>query len=627
MANTLLNLLVKLGLDSSEYTKGIGEAGKKAEGLQGGLAKIGGAAVAGGLVAVGGAAVAVGGFLASSVGPASDLNESINAVNVVFGEGAQALQEYGKTAAQTVGLSNAEFNKMATTTGAFLQNVGFNADTAGQETIKLTERAADMASVFNTDVSQAMGAIQSGLKGEFNPLEQFGVKLNAAQIEARAMAMGLADADGKLTDSAKSTAALALIYEQTSKVQGDFANTSDGLANQQRILGATFEDIKAKVGTALLPMLQNFAGVLGKMFSDPAFQAGLASFITMIGNAATFVVTWFPIVLGWVQRVFGWFGENEGVLVGAFTAIAAAIGVWAYTTITAAVPAIVAFMTAAWPVILVIGLIAAAAYLLYEAWTNNFGGIQDKAAAAWAYIQPILQSLWDWLAVNVPIAIQTLVDFWNGTLLPALQTAWAWIDANLVPLFQAIGELIGTVVTLAVTALAGAWQNVLYPAVQTAWNWIKANLLPGLEKLWPVVKTVAEWVGGALATAFDNIAAAIQGVIGFIQTLIDKLKNIKLPDWLTPGSPTPFEMGLWGIRDALKAVSSEGLPDLQMGLRAANVPGLAGVGGAGGAVDYGGVTININGAGDPRAVAEEVNKALGRLARMAKISGAEYGGA
>jgi hypothetical protein len=31
-----------------------------------------------------------------------------------------------------------------------------------------------------------------------------------------------------------------------------------------------------------------------------------------------------------------------------------------------------------------------------------------------------------------------------------------------------------------------------------------------------------------------------------------------IPDWLTPGSPTPFETGLWGIVSALDAMPNMG---------------------------------------------------------------------
>ena len=514
MANTLLSLLVKLGLDSSEYDKGLDNAQKSAGGLQSKLAMVGGALVGGGIAAAGAGVVALGGFLASTVSPASDLNESINAVNVVFGEGAKAMLDYGKTAAETVGLSNSEFNKMATTTGAFLQNVGFNADTAGQETIKLTERAADMASVFNTDVVDAMAAIQSGLKGEFNPLEQFGVKLNAAQIEARALEMGLADADGKLTDSAKSTAALSLIYEQTAKTAGDFSNTSGELANQQRILSARFKDIQAKIGTALLPLMTKLGAAISDLLANPAFQAGLDNFIVGLTGLVNVVITNFPLVLQWFQNAFGWLQNNQGVIVGVLAALGAAIAVFVFTTV---IPALGSFIAAAAPVILVMALIGGAAYLLYQAWTTNFGGIQEKAAAVWAWLQPIFEDIKAWLAAKIPVAIQALTDFWNNTLLPALVNVWGWVQDTLFPLFATWGAWLAENLPVAMAALVDFWTGVLHPALIAVWGWIQGTLFPLLSTWW-------DWLS-------TNIPAAITTLVGFWRDVLHPAL-LKVWDWM-----------------------------------------------------------------------------------------------
>ena len=43
------------------------------------------------------------------------------------------------------------------------------------------------------------------------------------------------------------------------------------------------------------------------------------------------------------------------------------------------------------------------------------------------------------------------------------------------------------------------------------------------------------------------------------------LNNINIPAWLTPGSPTPFELGLRGIGRAINSLNSKGLPQLKMG--------------------------------------------------------------
>ena len=65
------------------------------------------------------------------------------------------------------------------------------------------------------------------------------------------------------------------------------------------------------------------------------------------------------------------------------------------------------------PLILTIGAIGLAVGLLVAAWTNNWFGIQQAVSSAWAYLQPILQQLWQWLQVNVPLAIAAAVAaFW-----------------------------------------------------------------------------------------------------------------------------------------------------------------------------------------------------------------------
>ena len=58
-----------------------------------------------------------------------------------------------------------------------------------------------------------------------------------------------------MTETEKVMARYGLLMEQTAMTQGDFQNTSDGLANTQRILKAEFENVKAEVGTALLPVM------------------------------------------------------------------------------------------------------------------------------------------------------------------------------------------------------------------------------------------------------------------------------------------------------------------------------------------------------------------------------------
>jgi len=202
---------------------------------------------------------------------ASDTGESLNAANVVFKESGKIIEEWGKNAAEQAGLTSAEFYQASAVIGAGLTNAGASAEEAAKQTIELTKRAADMASIFNTSVDDALGALQAGLRGEAEPLRRFAVSLDAATISAKAVAMGLVDANGEATTYGLSQARLAIIMEQSSKFQGDFANTSGGLANSMRITTAMVKEQAAELGQQLLPIvLEVVQGLKGavKWFSD-----------------------------------------------------------------------------------------------------------------------------------------------------------------------------------------------------------------------------------------------------------------------------------------------------------------------------------------------------------------------
>lgn len=228
---------------------------KKASAFNGALGTV--AATAGGFLAanvIAGAGQKIVGFFTDSISAASDLGESINAVNKIFGTSSQVILDWGDTQANSYGLSQRAFNQLATPLGAALKNMGFSQDEVADSTINLTKRASDMASVFNTTVPDALEAINSALRGEANPIERYGVSVNAAKVEMRALAdTGKATAS-ELTETEKAAARLALIFEQTESVAGDFTQTSGDLANAQRIQTARTEELQATIGQKLIPV-------------------------------------------------------------------------------------------------------------------------------------------------------------------------------------------------------------------------------------------------------------------------------------------------------------------------------------------------------------------------------------
>jgi hypothetical protein len=246
---------------------------------------------------VGAAAVGIGAFLGKAVGSASDLQESVNAVNVAFGSSAAGILEFGETAATSLGTSQVAFNNAAVRFSAFADRiVGQGGDVAGFVS-DISVRASDFASVFNIEVSEALGVFQSGLAGEAEPLKRFGINLLDNEVKAYAAANSIGEVGRQLTETEKVQARYGLLMQETSKTSGDFANTSDGLANSMRIMKAEIADTQAEIGQQLLPVLEEIVPVVRELvdeFGTKLLAAVKAvdwkSLLTTFVNFTTFLV-------------------------------------------------------------------------------------------------------------------------------------------------------------------------------------------------------------------------------------------------------------------------------------------------------------------------------------------------
>ena len=288
--NTLEKLVVALGLDDSEYEKGLSGAQTKSNDFGKNLLKGMGGALTGIATMAGTAMVGVAGFISSTIGPASDLSETVSKVGVVFGDSAADIIKWGQTAASSMGMSTNTALAAAGTYGNLFTAMGITKEKSGDMSQGLVQLAADLASFNNMDPTQVLDSLCSGLSGETEQLKRLGVNLNQATVEAKAIELGLWDGVGTIDAAAKAQATYALVMEQTKTAQGDYARTSDGLANTQRSLSATFEDIKTVIGGAFLPIVNQGAGELYD------FAMGLKEILTngddvgtMMGNVGALI--------------------------------------------------------------------------------------------------------------------------------------------------------------------------------------------------------------------------------------------------------------------------------------------------------------------------------------------------
>jgi hypothetical protein len=204
------------------------------------------------------AAAALASVARASVAAASDMAETINKSSVVFGKSAAQVEAFGSKTAKSIGVSKRAAIEAAATYGNLFVGMKIGQKPAADMSTRLVTLAADLASLNNVPVADALDAIRAGLVGESEPLRRFAIDLNDAELRAKAFALGIYDGEGVLTSSQKALAAYNLMLEKSTTATGDASETIGGLAGQQKSLSAMWEDAKAQLGEKLLPVMSEF---------------------------------------------------------------------------------------------------------------------------------------------------------------------------------------------------------------------------------------------------------------------------------------------------------------------------------------------------------------------------------
>ena len=282
MATLSERLALIIDFDGKSAIKGLEGVAKKSEGadkstrdLSANLTKMGSI----GLASAGVAAVGLGKLAMG----ASDLNEVTSKTNVIFGDAADQVKVFAKDAARSLGQSEAAALGAATQVAQLGKAAGLTGGELANFSTDLVGLAGDLASFNNTSPEDAIVALSAALRGESEPIRQYGVLLDDATLKNRALSMGLIETTtGTLPPAIKVQAAYAEILAQTTDAQGDFARTADGAANQQRILKAELKNLADGIGTGVLPAFTGIvsigAEVIGKLNEmGPAAQKTLGT--------------------------------------------------------------------------------------------------------------------------------------------------------------------------------------------------------------------------------------------------------------------------------------------------------------------------------------------------------------
>lgn len=550
----LADLFVTLRVDSDRYDRGLRDSDAAGERFATRATSHFGT-VGKAVLGLGTAFAAVGAvdFLAGTVSTASGLAETISKSRTIFGSAAADIESWGGSAATALGQSKQQAIDAAATFGNLFSQLGIGSDETAQMSKDMVQLATDFASFHNADISDVLLAQQAAFRGEYDAVQRFVPTINAAAVEQKALAMGLANTSKELDAQDKALATQQLLLEGAGAAVGDFSRTSGGLANQQRILGATFENAKAKLGEALLPVVTKattlFADALpgaldasSKALSDAgaiaseffnALSTGMTEdegtpveeFALQVREALLTVRDVAVEVVGWVRAHWGDISARiSEVLATARSVISGFVNVVS-TLWSNFGDNLMEYVNRVWPQInkiisgaleMIRGIVKTITALIHGDWGQVWDGIKQILSGAWTYITGVIG-----MALE---AVRALLGIGLEIIGSVFKDAWDRIQSGVADGFRAVIELFAALPGQIITALGDF-----------------ASLLLGVG---------TDIVGGLLSSMQEKAFEAIGWVMGLPGEIVGALGDgLQLLHWFAVDVVVGFWRGIesmWG---------------------------------------------------------------------------------
>lgn len=290
MSNSVGRIELDLGVNSSNFKKqmsGISNTAKsQTSGLTSMFKKVGIAAAAAFSVK------AVVGFSKQCIQLGSDLAEVQNVVDSTFGSMSGSVNQWAKDAMTSYGLSEKVAKEYVGQLGAMSKAFGNSNEEAYKQATTLAALTGDVASFYNLSTDEAFTKLKAVYTGETEALKSLGVVMTQAALDEFAMAQGYGKTTKAMSEQEKVALRLAFVQDRLATASGDFARTSDGWANQSRVLALRFDAIKASIGQGLIAALRPALVWLNKLMvylqaAADAFSNFMTSIFGSAGNSSS----------------------------------------------------------------------------------------------------------------------------------------------------------------------------------------------------------------------------------------------------------------------------------------------------------------------------------------------------
>lgn len=255
------------------------------------------------------------------VSEAAIIQKAQETIRSEYGESGEAVEHFANTTATQLGISAAASETASSKLGALFQNLGFGEQKSARFDLALQKVVGGLSQIRGVDPSDVLDKLNTTMAtGSTRGLRQLGVALDATTVKAEAMRLGLvkttvdqgqlmsaqekareaqqnlsdvqdkygmhskefhqatianvlaheslkkaiAGTAGPMTVQAKDQAIISLVTKDQSGIMREAAKHQDDAANQAKILSAEWQNMKAAIGEALLPVFTSFVQELVK---------------------------------------------------------------------------------------------------------------------------------------------------------------------------------------------------------------------------------------------------------------------------------------------------------------------------------------------------------------------------
>jgi len=279
---------------------------------------------------------------AGAVKLASDFEESLNKVNVSFGQSSIVVEKFAKTTLDSFGIAEGSALEMASLFGDMGTSMGLTQKDAAKMSTSLVGLAGDLASFKNIRIDIAQTALASIFTGETESLKKLGVVMTQANLKQFALEQGITKTIKEMTQAEKVQLRYNFVIAQSTNALGDYERTSDGVANSTKSLQESVKELGEQFGKELLPLasdvIKTLRGVVDSMRSmstenkklainialitaafGPLFKAA-AAFLNVIKNLSIFIPKLLKFITGPIGLIVGFtamfikMDEGDGIV-------------------------------------------------------------------------------------------------------------------------------------------------------------------------------------------------------------------------------------------------------------------------------------------------------------------------